>query len=130
MVALVAANAARSVCSLLARQHCLYFLPLPQTQGSFRPVLAISATLAYGWTPCTKLCWKIPDFTACFWPSIGTLLRLAVWRDVRGAAVCSIRPCSPASPGASRPNWEKTTATASVSVVRQTNAGGEQPRPH
>jgi hypothetical protein len=28
------------------RQQCLYFLPLPHGQGSFRPVLVIALTVA------------------------------------------------------------------------------------
>ena len=34
----------RAAASSLAMQHFLYFLPLPQGQGSFRPILAISPT--------------------------------------------------------------------------------------
>ena len=39
-----AGRSARAAASSLAMQHFLYFLPLPQAQGSFRPILAISPT--------------------------------------------------------------------------------------
>src|SRR5216684_2083817 len=42
----LAAARARAAASSFSRQQRLYFLPLPQGQGSFRPTLAISATLA------------------------------------------------------------------------------------
>src|SRR6266436_6654965 len=40
-----AAARARAAASSFSRQQRLYFLPLPQGQGSLRPTLAISATL-------------------------------------------------------------------------------------
>src|SRR3982074_933202 len=44
--ACVTTDGADLAASSLARQHCLYFLPLPQGQGSLRPILAISIDAA------------------------------------------------------------------------------------
>src|SRR5208283_944060 len=44
--ACAATDGADLAASSLARQHCLYFLPLPQGQGSLRPILAISIDVA------------------------------------------------------------------------------------
>src|SRR5271154_1617011 len=44
--ACAATGGAAPAASSLARQHCLYFLPLPQGQDSLRPILAISIDVA------------------------------------------------------------------------------------
>ena len=67
------------------RQHLLYFLPLPQGQGSLRPGLAIVVkTLEHGETYlCTQLYWGIPPFTTSSWRVIGTSQRKARRRGCR-----------------------------------------------
>ena len=62
--------------------HCLYFLPLPQGQGSFRPILAISATSIGRRDPCTESCWAMPGFMTFCSPSIA-ILRRAAEREAR-----------------------------------------------
>src|SRR6185295_4175674 len=99
-------------------QHFLYFLPLPQAQGSFRPILAISPTSFQRTDPVYQAVLadtKFHEQLLAFDRDLASSARAARCR-LCGGALHSGR--MPASHAAARPISARLIASASASAAR------------
>src|SRR5262249_44905907 len=115
----------------VGRQHFLYFLPLPQGQGSLRPGLAIQVdTSSRGRTSlCMQRYWLMPPFTTFSSHVIGTLLAKLGSEDAGSAGVRCILAIIGASRVAASVVWGPSMIGASACAARDTGVVRARHRP-
>src|SRR5215831_3206854 len=111
-------------------QHFLYFLPLPQWQGSLRPGLAIlvNALEQKDPVPCTQLCRQTLPSMICCLLVIGTSPINSGEVDAWYAEAHCIGPTICASPAGGCASWALSTICGSVCAAHGTAAANAKRR--